>query len=69
MNRTFTPQEQQRLNPTGICDVSPVLDDSNIKESVAKREEQEERRNKRILIVDDEPDITFTQDNLRGKWI
>jgi PleD family two-component response regulator len=43
-----------------MCDVSPVLDDSNIKESVANREEQQEIRNKRILIVDDEPDITFT---------
>jgi CheY-like chemotaxis protein len=60
MNRTFTPQEQQRLDSTGMCDVSPVLDDSNIKESVANREEQQEIRNKRILIVDDEPDITFT---------
>ena len=60
MNRTFTPQEQQRLNSTGMCDVSPVLDDGNIKESVANREEQQEIRNKRIIIVDDEPDITFT---------
>jgi CheY-like chemotaxis protein len=60
MNETFTPQEQQQLNSTGMCDDSAVLDDSNIKESVAKRVEQEESRNKRILIVDDEPDITFT---------
>ena len=60
MNRTFTPQEQQQLNSTGMCDDSAVLDDGNIKESVANREEQQEIRNKRILIVDDEPDITFT---------
>src|SRR5215467_11282053 len=60
MNRTFTPQEQQQLNSTGMCDDSAVIDDGNIKESIANREEQEERRNKRILIVDDEPDITFT---------
>ena len=60
MNRTFTPQEQQQLNSTGMCDDSAVLDDGNIKESIANREEQQEIRNKRILIVDDEPDITFT---------
>jgi CheY-like chemotaxis protein len=60
MNRTFTPQEQQQLNSTSMCDDSAVLDDGNIKESVANREEQQEIRNKRILIVDDEPDITFT---------
>ena len=33
---------------------------STIKESVANKEEQQEGRNKRILIVDDKPDITFT---------
>jgi len=60
MNRTFTPQEQQQLNSTGMCDDSAVIDDGNIKESIANREEQQEIRNKRILIVDDEPDITFT---------
>src|SRR5215813_10064295 len=60
MNRTFTPQEQQQLNSTDMCDDSAVLDDGNIKESIANREEQQEIRNKRILIVDDEPDITFT---------
>jgi PleD family two-component response regulator len=60
MNETFTPQQQLQLNSTGRYDDSAVLDDGNIKESVAKREEQEERRNKRILIVDDKPDITFT---------
>ena len=60
MNRTFTPQEQQQPNSTSMCDESAALDDSNIKESVANREEQQERRNKRILIVADEPDITFT---------
>jgi len=60
MNRTFTPQEQQQLNSTSMCDDSAVLDDGNIKESVANREEQQEITNKRILIVDDEPDITFT---------
>ena len=60
MNGTFTPQQQLQLNSTGRYDDSAVLDDSNIKEAVAKREEQEVRRNKRILIVDDEPDITFT---------
>jgi len=40
MNRTFTPQGQQQLNSTGMCDDSAVLDDGNIKESVAKREER-----------------------------
>jgi len=60
MNRTFTPQEQQQLNSTSMCDDSAVLDDGNIKESVANREEQQEITNKRILIVDDEPDIAFT---------
>jgi len=59
MNKTFTPQEQQQLNSTSMCDDSAVLDDGNTKESIANREEQE-IRNKRILIVDDEPDITFT---------
>ena len=60
MKRTFTPQEQQQLNSTSMCDDSAVLDDGNIKESVTNKEEQQEGRNKRILIVDDEPDITFT---------
>jgi CheY-like chemotaxis protein len=60
MNRTFTPQEQQQLNSTSMYDDSAVLDDDNIKESVSNREQQQEIRNKRILIVDDEPDITFT---------
>ncbi|HXX99002.1 MAG TPA: hypothetical protein VEL11_18065 [Candidatus Bathyarchaeia archaeon] len=60
MNRTFTPQEQQQLNSTNMYDDSAVLDDGNIKESVANREQLQEIRNKRILIVDDEPDITFT---------
>ena len=60
MNRTFTPQEQQQPISTSMCDESAALDDSNIKESIANREEQQEIRNKRILIVDDEPDITFT---------
>src|SRR5215467_14029472 len=60
MKGTFTPQEQQQLNSTGMCDDSVVVRDSTIKESVANREEQQERRNKRILIVADEPDITFT---------
>src|SRR5215472_16349782 len=60
MNSTFTPQEQQQLNSTGMYNDSAVLDDGNIKESIANRDEQQEIRNKRILIVDDEPDITFT---------
>jgi len=59
MNRQ-TPQEQQQLNSTGMCDDSVVVRNSTIKESVANKEEQQEGRNKRILIVDDEPDITFT---------
>src|SRR5215469_8825590 len=57
MKGTFTPQEQQQLNSTGMCDDSVVVRNSTTKESVANREEQQERR---ILIVDDEPDITFT---------
>ena len=66
MNRQ-TPQEQQQLNSTGMCDDSVVVLNSTIKESVANKEEQQEGRNKRIPIVDDEPDITFTQDNIRGE--
>jgi len=60
MNRTYTSQEQQQLNSTGMCGDSVVVRNSTIKESVANKEEQQEGRNKRILIVDDEPDITFT---------
>jgi CheY-like chemotaxis protein len=60
MNRAFTPQQGQQLNSTGMCDDSAILDNSTIRESVANMEEQEERKNKRILIVDDEPDITLT---------
>ena len=60
MNRTYTPQEQQQLNSTGMCDDSVIVRNSTIKESVTNKEEQQEGRNKRILIVDDEPDITFT---------
>ena len=60
MNRTYTPQEQQQLNSTGMCDDSVVVRNSTIKESVTNKEEQQEGRNKRILIVDDEPNITFT---------
>jgi len=57
MNRRFTPQEQQA---TGMCDDSTLLGDGNTKESIANREDQQEIRNRRILVVDDEPDITFT---------
>ena len=61
MKRVFIKQQQeQQLNSTGMCDDSAVLDDGNIKESIANMEEQQEIRDKRILIVDDEPDITFT---------
>ena|SRR5215831_21257133 len=31
MNRRFTPQEQQRLNSTGMCDDSTVLGDGRYK--------------------------------------
>jgi CheY-like chemotaxis protein len=67
MNRTFTPQEQQQLNSTGMCDNLTVLDDGNIKESVVNTEEEQEIRNKRILIVDDEPDITFSLRTILGE--
>jgi CheY-like chemotaxis protein len=60
MKRAFTPQQRQQLNSTGRYDDSAVLDNSTTEESVAKGEKQEKRTNKRILIVDDEPDITFT---------
>ncbi len=60
MNGTFTPQQQLQLNSTGRYDDSAVLDNSTTEESVAKGEKQEKKSNKRILIVDDEPDITFT---------
>jgi CheY-like chemotaxis protein len=60
MNGTFTPQQQLQLNSTGRYDDSAVLDYSTTEESVAKGEKQEKRTNKKILIVDDEPDITFT---------
>jgi CheY-like chemotaxis protein len=60
MKRAFTPQQRQQLNSTGRYDDSAVLDNSTTEESVAKGEKQEKRTNKRILIVDDEPDIAFT---------
>jgi CheY-like chemotaxis protein len=61
MKRVFTTQQQQQqqqLNSTGRCD--EVLDICTIEELVANREKQEKKCSKRILIVDDEPDITFT---------
>jgi PleD family two-component response regulator len=61
MKRVFTTQQQQQqqqLNSTGRCD--EVLDICTTEELVANREKQEERSSKRILIVDDEPDIAFT---------
>ncbi len=60
MERAFTPQQRQQLNSTGRYDDSAVLDNRTTEESDAKGEKQEKRRNKKILIVDDEPDITFT---------
>jgi CheY-like chemotaxis protein len=60
MNETFTPQQQLQLNSTGRYDDSAVLDIRTTEELVANSEKQEERSSKRILIVDDEPDITFT---------
>ena len=60
MNETFTPQQQLQLNSTGRYDDSGILDICTTKELVANREKQEERSSKRILIVDDEPDISFT---------
>jgi CheY-like chemotaxis protein len=60
MNEIYTPEQQLQLNSTSRCDNSTVLDNSTTEESVAKKEKREERRNKRIPIVDDEPDITFT---------
>ena len=56
MKIAFTSQHPLQLNSTD----SVVVHNSTIKESVANREEQQEIRNKKILIVDDEPDITFT---------
>jgi CheY-like chemotaxis protein len=61
MKRVFTTQQQQQqqqLNSTGRCD--EVLDICTTEELVANREKQEKKCSKRILIVDDEPDITFT---------
>jgi len=61
MKRVFTTQQQQQqqqLNSSGRCDA--VLDICTTEEWVANREKQEERSSKRILIVDDEPDIAFT---------
>ncbi|MGB6592094.1 MAG: response regulator [Candidatus Nitrosopolaris sp.] len=60
MNETFTPQQQLQLNSTGRYDDSGILDICTTEELVANREKQEERSSKRILIVDDEPDISFT---------
>ena len=53
-----TPQNQlqQQLNATSKCH-SPFLDDI---ESVSKRDRQEKGKKKKVLIVDDEPDITYT---------
>ena len=58
MKGVFTAQQQ--LNSTGRYDYSAVLDICTTEELVANREKQEERSSKRILIVDEEPDITFT---------
>ena len=61
MKRVSTKQQQeQQLNSTGGYDDSVVLDICTIEELVAHRKKQGERTSKRILIVDDEPDITFT---------
>jgi CheY-like chemotaxis protein len=60
MNETFTPQQQLQLNSTARYDDSGILDICTTEELVANREKQEERSGKRILIVDDEPDISFT---------
>jgi CheY-like chemotaxis protein len=60
MNETFAPQQQLQLNSTARYDDSGILDICTTEELVANREKQEERSGKRILIVDDEPDITFT---------
>jgi CheY-like chemotaxis protein len=58
MNKLFIPQQQekQQLNSTGRYDDCVV---STIEESVANKE-KEKTWNEKILIVDDEPDITFT---------
>jgi CheY-like chemotaxis protein len=53
-------QQQQQLNSTGGYDDSGVLDICTTEELVANRKKQVERSGKRILIVDDDPDITFT---------
>jgi CheY-like chemotaxis protein len=60
MNKLFIPQQQkQRLNSTGRCNDSVVINNSITEELVGEKK-KEKRRNKKILIVDDEPDITFT---------
>ncbi len=56
MKRVFT--KQQQLNSTGRYDDSIVLDICTTEEQVANMEEK--KSSKRILTVDDEPDITFT---------
>jgi hypothetical protein len=58
MKRASPPHKQQ-LNSTGRCDDSVVVD-NGITDEVANKEKQAIRSNKRILIVDDEPDIAFT---------
>jgi CheY-like chemotaxis protein len=60
MNETFTPQQQLQFNSIGRYDDSGILDICTTEELVANKEKQEERSSKRILIVDDEPDISFT---------
>jgi PleD family two-component response regulator len=60
MNGIFTTQQQLQLNSTSRCDNSAVLENSTTEELAAKREKREKRTNKKILIVDDEHDITFT---------
>ena len=47
-------------NSIGRYDDSGILDICTTEELVANKEKQEERSSKRILIVDDEPDISFT---------
>jgi CheY-like chemotaxis protein len=63
MKRVSTKQQQEQqeqLNSTGGYDDSAVLDICTTDELVGNRKKQEKKSGKRILIVDDEPDITFT---------
>lgn len=58
MKKASNSQHKQQQLSNSSSD-SSILDNST-KDAVSKNEKQENREKKRILLVDDEPDITYT---------